>query len=157
MNYTTKEDLIEELGVHFEQLHLLSPLAARIYAILLIEDQEGKTFEELTEMTAASKSTVSNSINLLLQAEMIEYFTITGDRKRYFRKKPNHFKSRLDKYLYLIDKEITLFDKTISFFERNAPERLEENKPYLSIYKEYLDKTRENMKDTLDKLKSINQ
>src|SRR5690554_6219795 len=122
MNNTIKNDLIEELGVHFEQLHLLSPLAARIYAILLVEEQEGKTFEELTEMTAASKSTVSNSINLLLQAEMIEYFTVSGDRKRYFRKKPNHFKSRLDKYLYLIDKEISLFDKTIKFFERDAPD-----------------------------------
>jgi len=157
MSFTTKEELIEELGVHFEQLHLLSPLAARVYAILLIEGKEGKTFEELTEMTEASKSTVSNSINLLLQAEMIEYFTVTGDRKRYFRKKPNHLKSRLDKYLYLIDKEISLFEKSIKFFEKEDTEHLEEYKPYLSIYKEYLDKTRDNMKDTLDKLKAINQ
>src|SRR5690606_37427613 len=100
-----KKVLVEELGIHFENLHLLPPLAARIYATLLLEGMEGLTFEDLLAQTVSSKSSVSTNLNLLMLAEMIEYTTLPGDRKRYFRKKANHFKSRLNKYLSLMEKE----------------------------------------------------
>ena len=151
-----KEELIEELGIHFENLHLLPPLAARIYAILLLEGMEGLTFEELLEKTASSKSSVSTNINLLMQAEMIEYTTLPGDRKRYFRKKANHFKSRLNKYISLIEKEIELNNKTQAYMKQTNPEHIEKYSAYMLIYKDYLENTNAIMQKSLKKLEKIN-
>ena len=43
-----------------------------------------KTFDELVKFFKASKSSVSNSLNYLLQTKIIDYKTFTSDRKRYF-------------------------------------------------------------------------
>lgn len=66
-----REKLIEEIGVHFESVYNLPPLAARIYAILIMGNEEGYSFEALVEEVAASKSTVSTSLNLLLQLQKL--------------------------------------------------------------------------------------
>lgn len=153
-----KEELIEELGIHFETLHVLPPLAARIYAILLLDAMKGMTFEELNEMTCSSKSSVSTSINFLLQTEMIDYFTLPGDRKRYFRKKPiqHNLQCRLNKYVSLIDKEVVLFEKTRTYMEENNKAHTETYKPYLDVYQEYLKETQKLMQNTLHKLETAN-
>lgn len=151
-----KKALVEELGIHFENLHLLPPLAARIYAILLLEGMEGLTFEDLLAQTVSSKSSVSTNLNLLMQAEMIEYTTLPGDRKRYFRKKANHFKSRLNKYLSLIEKEIEIYGKTRAYMEKQNPDHIKKYNNYLLIYKDYLEKTCLLMRESLEKLETIN-
>ena len=60
-----------------------------------------------------SKSATSNGINYLLGVNKIEFFTVTGDRKRYFKWSPlytlKHFKEGIDKVLGLS----SLFQETI--------------------------------------------
>ena len=51
-----KRKLIEEIGVRFEQVHQLAPLAARIYAIMILSPKDGHTFDEILNITLASKS-----------------------------------------------------------------------------------------------------
>jgi DNA-binding transcriptional regulator GbsR (MarR family) len=92
-----KEELIEMFGVHFESTYNLPPLASRILGTLIIDScRTGLTFEDLLERMGASKSSVSTNLNLLLKLGKIKYYTVAGDRKKYFR--PSPLSERLTSY-----------------------------------------------------------
>jgi DNA-binding transcriptional regulator GbsR (MarR family) len=76
-------DTIEESGKVFEKFGL-TPMQGKIMAYFTLSDPPEKTFEELVNYFAASKSSVSNSLNYLLHNKIIDYKTFASDRKRYF-------------------------------------------------------------------------
>lgn len=79
-----KMRLIEKLGVHLESRENLAPVAARIMAYVILTGKKGTTFDEMVTVLCASKSTISTHLNHLQDLSKIEYFTKTGDRKKYF-------------------------------------------------------------------------
>lgn len=83
MNQQQRE-LVERIGVINEKLGL-QPVAARVNALLLVSEKNRLTFDEIQEELQVSKSSVSNAINLLLSTGQIDYITLPGERKRYFR------------------------------------------------------------------------
>jgi DNA-binding transcriptional regulator GbsR (MarR family) len=76
-------DSIEEIGKVFEKFGL-TPMQGRIVAFFTVSDPPEKTFDELVDYFKASKSSVSNSLNYLLQNKIMDYKTFASDRKRYF-------------------------------------------------------------------------
>ncbi|RAU82870.1 GbsR/MarR family transcriptional regulator [Pontibacter arcticus] len=78
--------LIEQIGIYHES-NGMQPAPARIMGLLMVADSAELTFDEITEALNISKSATSNAINLLLQTNLIEYTTFSGDRKRYFKLK----------------------------------------------------------------------
>ncbi len=76
--------LVEKLGVHIENKEKLAPVAARIISYIILTGKTGTTFEEMVTILCASKSTISTHLNHLQDLNKIEYFTKTGDRKKYF-------------------------------------------------------------------------
>lgn len=76
-------EIIEETGKVFEKFGL-TPMQGRIIAYFTVSDPPEKTFDELVQYFKASKSSVSNSLNYLLQNKIIDYKTFAADRKRYF-------------------------------------------------------------------------
>jgi len=150
----SKEELIEELGMHFEGLYHLPPLASRIYSILILNGYGGMTFDQLMEQTEASKSSVSTSINLLMQTDKVDYFTKAGDRKRYFKNKKNHLKLRLGNYKTLIENEIELFGKTSAYLKAYDLKTYKENLCYTTIYIDHLKESKKILEATLDKLEN---
>ncbi len=114
-----KEELVELFGTHFERLYNLPPLASRILGTLILDGcRNGITFEELLERHGASKSSVSTSINLLLSLDKITYYTIAGDRKKYF--KPAPFSARLLNYQKMIEFEKQLLERITVFRQKTA-------------------------------------
>lgn len=82
-------------------------LAGRIIGLLSFLDQEEFTFEEIVERLKISKSSVSTTINHLMESDKIEYITYPGDRKRYFRIKvntPKNFIQALRQHVERIEK-----------------------------------------------------
>lgn len=79
-----KCELVEKMGVHFERKDNLAPVAARILAYVILTGKKGTTFEDLVSELSASKSTISTHLTHLQGLKKIEYFTKTGDRKKYF-------------------------------------------------------------------------
>ncbi|MEH6682753.1 MAG: transcriptional regulator [Sediminicola sp.] len=155
METPVKKELIEVLGLHFESLYQMPPLATRIYALLILTDSEGHTFEELMEATEASKSSVSTSINLLLQTEKIEYFTMPGDRKRHFRKNADYLKNRLTNYSQQAYKELKLFEMTCAFMKQSYLASYLKNEKLTTIYRDYLEALKQLMETTIHKLEKI--
>ncbi|WP_158974789.1 GbsR/MarR family transcriptional regulator [Cellulophaga sp. L1A9] len=79
-----KMSLVEKLGVHLENREQLAPVAARILSYIILTGKKGATFEDMVTILCASKSTISTHINHLQDLKKIEYYTKTGDRKKYF-------------------------------------------------------------------------
>ena len=76
-------ETIEETGKVFEKFGL-TPMQGRIISYFTVSDPPEKTFDDLVKYFKASKSSVSNSLNFLLQNKIIDYKTFASDRKRYF-------------------------------------------------------------------------
>lgn len=75
---------VEKLGKRVEDILDLNPLAARIYALLLLTEKESYSLDELIEILQGSKGAFSNNIQLLTGLGYVKCFTKTGDRKRYY-------------------------------------------------------------------------
>ncbi|NJB83759.1 GbsR/MarR family transcriptional regulator [Wenyingzhuangia aestuarii] len=88
--------LIEKLGVHFEQKEKIAPVAARIKSYIILNGKKGTTFEELVEKLCASKSTISTHLTHLQGSNKITYFTKIGDRKKYFILNPDSIIQNID-------------------------------------------------------------
>lgn len=150
-----KQEIIEMFGVHFEQLYNIPPLASRIIGTLIIDGcKSGLTFEELVDKLQASKSSISTNLNLLLKMEKINYFTIVGDRKKYFKAAP--LSQRLDNYLTLVKHEKILIDKIINYREKYvscSQEQINLENSY--AYKEHMEKAEQLLISTIEKFKQI--
>ena len=79
-----KRELVEKLGILLEKKEHMATLAARIFSYIILTGKQGTTFEDLVENLCASKSTISTHLNHLQDLRKLEYFTKTGDRKKYF-------------------------------------------------------------------------
>ena len=150
-----KQELIEMFGIHFEHQYNISPLAARILGVLIIDGcKSGVTFEELVAKMKASKSSISTNLNLLQKMDLINYFTVSGDRKKYFKAAP--LSERLKNYLNLIDSEKLLVEKIITYREKNiscTQENINLQNSY--AYKEHLIKVEEVLNNSINKFKEI--
>lgn len=79
-----QRQLVETLG-RLNEKEGMQPVAGRVMALLMVMDKEYFTFDEIVEELKISKSSASIAIKILQIKNIIEYFTIPGDRKRYFR------------------------------------------------------------------------
>ena len=150
-----KSELIELFGIHFERLYNISPLGGRILATLVIDGcKSGLTFDALVEKMQASKSSVSTNLNLLLKTNKIEYITLKGDRKKYFKAAP--LSQRLKNYLTIVDGEKMLIDKLMDYRKKNISCVQEEiNFQNMCAYKEHVLQVEQLLLSTINKFKSI--
>lgn len=109
-----KIELIEQLGVQLES-EKLAPLAARIFATLILTGNEGITFEQLVSDLNASKSSVSSHLEHLQTGQRVRYFTKPGDRKRYFTVHPNLIFNVIDELTLKWETEKELHNKVLHY------------------------------------------
>ena len=155
----TKEEIIETLGLHLEVEQNLPPLAARIYAILVLTNEDGLTFEDCLERRGASKSSTSTSLNLLLKMDIITYFTKPGDRRRYFTlaKKKTFFLTKLQEYLKRLESEKSVITLVMDYHKKNSPKKFEEGKERTGIYLDYMTGSEKLLQEAILKYEAIAQ
>ncbi len=110
-----KKLLVERYGLFMEKQEKLAPIAARIFATLLINKETGSTFDELVHFLGASKSTVSTNLKSLQKVEIVHFFTKPGDRKKYFTLNPIGFLTRIEENLKMYKTEHELATEVINF------------------------------------------
>ncbi len=150
-----KEELIELFGIHFTTFHNLPPLGSRIFATLILDGcSKGVTFEDLVERMGASKSSMSTNLNLLLKLGKINYYTLPGDRKKYFR--PSAFSERFSNYMKMIEFEKVIMDKMLAYREKTAKCAAEKSDlENAKAYKEHVLQMEELLTKTIAKFKEI--
>jgi DNA-binding transcriptional regulator GbsR (MarR family) len=83
-----KQHFVEEMALVFEEIGL-TRMAGRILGWLLISNPPHQSAEELAEALQASKGSISTMTRLLIQIDLIERIGFPGDRRDYFRMKPD--------------------------------------------------------------------
>lgn len=154
-----KRQLIEDMGIHFESQYNLPPLAARIYAGLILSEEDGTTFEDCQIKRQASKSSISTSLNLLLKIGMITYFTKSGDRKRYFKTtdKNAFFLAKLEENLKKVERERKIVEKVGAYIKEYNPKKHKENIGKSKIFQSFLQKNETLLKEAINEIKNLNK
>ncbi|TLP80933.1 GbsR/MarR family transcriptional regulator [Maribacter sp. ACAM166] len=147
-----KKNLVEDLGLFFQARHKFPPLAARIYSILVLTSHDGYTFEDLMEITQNSKSSVSTNLNLLVSLKFVEYYTKTGNRKRYFRSNGSYVKNMLVERMESVSNELKMVDKVNTFNRINNPEKYEQKGYNGTVFQSYLASEKENLEQAIQKI-----
>lgn len=83
-------EFVEQMGGYFES-RSLTRLAGRLLGWLLVCDPERQSSEELATALAASSGGISTNARMLIQFGFIERLAVAGDRRTYFRLRPNAF------------------------------------------------------------------
>jgi DNA-binding transcriptional regulator GbsR (MarR family) len=100
-------ETIERHGTFFERRGM-TPMEARVFALLLLSDPPHLDFYTIQDRLGASKSAISNALNRLLEADRIDYLTKPGDRKRYFGVNPmgwlERMKTEIDSVAPFVDR-----------------------------------------------------
>jgi DNA-binding transcriptional regulator GbsR (MarR family) len=146
-NEITRET-IEETGKVFEKFGL-TPMQGRIVAFFTLSDPPEKTFDQLVNYFKASKSSVSNSLNYLLQNKIIDYKTFASDRKRYFFITDSFFRVYFMKVLENVSELKAYAYRTVSM---RTPEYPVANEKILK-WIENANRFQESLEDTLESMR----
>lgn len=150
-----REDLIEEMGIHFERRQNLPPLAARIYTLLILCPKPGHSFDDIVELSKSSKSSVSTNLKLLLERGNIAYFTKSGDRKRYFKLSKNFLELNLKKHKEIISEELVIFKKIHSYNSQYNKTKHKNNEEFRILYMNHLESLLQNLEFTISKMEQL--
>ncbi|HLW39422.1 MAG TPA: hypothetical protein VKX31_03455 [Brumimicrobium sp.] len=152
-----REELIEMVAIHLQNLHTIPPLCGKIWATLIIEGKsKGLTFDDLLEKLKVSKSSISTNLNLLLRTKQIYFTTKDGERKKYF--KTISFSERLERMFNNLNFEKKLMDKIIDY--KSKLSKTAENKIELEnilAYKAHLTVIEKSTQKIITDLKIIEQ
>ncbi|WP_187262987.1 GbsR/MarR family transcriptional regulator [Pontibacter beigongshangensis] len=137
-----QKELVEKIGIFHEQSGM-QPAAARVMGLLFVADKRELTFDDITEVLGISKSATSNAINLLIQTDLIDYTTFSGDRKRYFRLKITNWREGLARKINHMTSMNTLFREVLEARKETGAaedEKLEELIDFLNYVNQELPK-----------------
>ena len=144
-------EIIEETGKIFEKFGL-TPMQGRIVAYFTVCDPPEKTFDELVKYFKASKSSISNSLNYLLQNRIIDYKTFSTDRKRYFYITDSFFRVYFEKVLSNVRELKDLSLKTVSMRSPVHPAVSEKILRWIenaNVFQESLEETLKKIREDL--------
>ncbi len=143
-------EVIEESGKVFEKFDL-TPMQGRIVAYFTVSDPPEKTFDDLVKYFSASKSSVSNSLNYLLQNKIIDYKTFASDRKRYFYITDSFFKVYFEKILNNVIELKEYSYRTVSMRSPEFPGASEKILKWIenaNLFQETIDHTLDTIKNS---------
>lgn len=83
-------DFVEQLGGYFE-INGLTRLSGRLLGWLLVCEPERQCAEQLAVALESSSGGISTNARLLMQFGFIERLGVAGDRRTYYRARPNAF------------------------------------------------------------------
>ncbi|UOE39339.1 MULTISPECIES: transcriptional regulator [Chryseobacterium] len=143
------EKIFQDAVRFYGNIFNLPPLASKIYSYLIFDfNKVGITFDEFVEVFSASKSSVSTSICLLLNIQLIVDLNKIDERKRYFFANDDYKKIRFEKIVQKMKDELKLMDELKKFRKIDHNEVDEKNE----AYKELLNKSIINIQESLNKL-----
>lgn len=152
---SNRRELIETLGVHLESDYGLPPLAARIYADLVLTDDQGLTFEDCQSNHAASKGSVSTALNLLQKMGIVAYYTRPGERKRRFTiaARKTFFRSKLEEQQKKLEKDRAIIEMVNNFNKQHNKEHYLRYGQRTELYLDFLDQSEKLVRSSLEQFK----
>ena len=136
MNELNKDQkaLIERFG------HLLKNMGGsgamgKILGYLILSDPPHRSFEEIQKDVKLSKGSVSNTLKIMEMQGIVEYFTVQGDRKRYFKLAVINTEFLLARQISETDRFISIMKDAILLRNPGNEEYEKELYKYVDLYK----------------------
>ncbi|KIA84973.1 transcriptional regulator [Kaistella solincola] len=143
------KELFREMVKFYGDAYHLPPLAAKIYAYLVFDfERKGVSFDEFVEVLAASKSSVSSNLNLLLNLKIIKDFNKIDERKRFFVMNEDFMKIRFEELIEMMQRELLIIDNIKQIRDTKCEVALAK----FDIYRNLFEKNISNIKETLKQL-----
>ena len=143
------KELFREMVKFYGDAYHLPPLAAKIYAYLVFDfERKGVSFDEFVEVLAASKSSVSSNLNLLLNLKIIKDFNKIDERKRFFVMNEDSMKIRFEELIEMMQRELLIIDNIKQIRDTKCEVALAK----FDIYRNLFEKNISNIKETLKQL-----
>lgn len=141
------KDIFREMVKFYGEAFHLPPLAAKIYSYLIFDfDRNGVSFDEFVEIFSVSKSSVSASLNLLLNLNIIRDFNKINERKRFFVMNENYMKIRFEEIILKMESELSIINKLKDFRTITDESAL---KKY-EIYRDFFENNISSIKERID-------
>ncbi len=143
------KQIFREMASFYGDFLHLPPLAAKIYAYLIFDfERNGVSFDDFVEVFAASKSSVSSNLNLLLNLKIIKDFNKIDERKRTFVLNEKYMKIRFEEIALKMEKELDILNKLKNF---RKPEKEEELQRFC-FYAKLFEKNISTIKESISQL-----
>ena len=113
---------IEEMGIAIEGLGL-PRMAGRVLGALLIADPPEQSAEDLAETLQASRGSISTTTRLLEMPGLIERVSKPGDRRVYYRNRPDAWYQATRREAAALGQMRELADKALDLLE-GAPDEV---------------------------------
>lgn len=157
MKEQIKNQLCEELTAHYKETYRLPPLASKVFSFFMLDTSKSEfTFDELVEKFQVSKSSMSNSLNLLTQYNFISQVNKIGDRKTYYKITPQHLSIRLKKIKRNLEQEKILTEKLMQFHTKENDHLNSLSIEKVNIYTKHLENSIEGLSSTIEKIEKLN-
>lgn len=144
-------ELYKEVTVHFEKYYKFQPLTAKVYTFFIFNNcHEGLTFDYLVEIFQVSKSSMSHSINTLMELSFIVDFKNENERKRHFKVNKKLFLTRLMDVQERLESERNVYSKLKDF--KTERSNLMFKKETFDLYIDHLSQATNSIKNTIQNL-----
>jgi DNA-binding transcriptional regulator GbsR (MarR family) len=129
-----------EMGMFYEDLGM--PRAwGRVLGWLLVCDPESQSAEDFANVLHGSRGSVSMTTRALIRTGMVERRTIRGDRRTYYRIRPESWTTVLEEQQQSTKRLRTLAERGLDLLKEKSPEqrrRLEEMHSLMAFFEQEL-------------------
>jgi DNA-binding transcriptional regulator GbsR (MarR family) len=132
-SWSEKKHFIEDAGLLFERSGM-PRMAGRIVGWLLICNPAHQSPQELAEILAASKASISTMARLLLQMGLIERIALPGHRRDYYRLKSGAFDNVMQQHLREVSDGLQLAERGLELVANQPPEMRQRLKEVRELY-----------------------
>lgn len=144
-------DLYKEVTSHYEKYYKFQPLTAKVYSFFVFNNcQDGLTFDFLVDFFQVSKSSMSHSINTLIELNFIEDFKNENERKRHFKVNKKLFLTRLMDVQERLESEKNIYVKLKEYKIEKSTQMFK--KETFDIYIDHLDQCTSTIDKTIKNL-----
>jgi len=122
-----QDELIERLGLVFEESDRMPRIASRILGLLLLTPGEC-SIDQMAERLSVSRASISVDARRLEECGVVERITRNGDRRDYYRIAPDHYSRTLERRLKVMGRLIAVLDegRQMQIESREVRDRLDE-------------------------------
>ncbi|MDO5615234.1 MAG: transcriptional regulator [Cruoricaptor ignavus] len=146
-NLEIDETIFQNMVKFYGEIYNLPPLSAKIYAYLYFDfERKGLTFDELVDDFCASKSSISTSLQHLMNAKLINDISKIDERKRYFLINCDYVKIRFENIVSKLSREIQIIEDLEQFRRKKSIEPCGK----LDVYRSLLERSTKDIQETIN-------
>lgn len=152
---TRRAQFVEDFGVLFEQSGGVRMLG-RVIGLLMIADPPERTAEQLATELQASRGSISQTTRQLVQMGLVQRFAKPGERRDYFRIKPNGWTAMTRAEIRLIASYRELIGRGLTLVPDGEGET-RQNIEHTMRFFDYVDREYRRFMDEWDRLEKERQ